>query len=153
MEETETLKPREDGPTPQWIEVGKQPGPNPQEEPRERQAEQIPSPKHHPQSKSESWRLCWKMVKVLKGRGKDDTKAEHSGGLTTGPTNREVCTRELNWRRCRPKVQRKGNTPTYQHHWCQESRSPAVGSGPEGYTKASPGQERAGRSEQEPAGH
>ena len=87
MEETEMLEPREEGPTPRWIEVGKQPGPNPQEELREHQAEQIPPPKHHPQSKPESWRLCWKMVKVLKGRGKDDTEAEHSGGSTMGPTN------------------------------------------------------------------
>jgi hypothetical protein len=35
MEETETLERREEGPTPRWIEVGKQPGPNPQEELRE----------------------------------------------------------------------------------------------------------------------
>ncbi len=75
MEETETPERREEGLTPRWIEVGKQPGPNPQEEPREHQAEQIPPLKHHPQSKPESWRLCWKMVKVLKGRGKDDTEA------------------------------------------------------------------------------
>ena len=153
MEETEMLEPREEGPTPRWIEVGKQPGPNPQEELRERQAEQKPPPKHHPQSKPESWRLCWKMVKVLKGRGKDDTEAEHSGGLTTGPTDREVRMRECNRRRCRPTARRKGNTPTYQHHLCRENCSPAVGSGPKGYTKASPGQERGGRFKREPAGH
>ena len=93
MEETETPERREEGLTLRWTEVGKQPGPTPQEEPRERQAEQIPPPKHHPQSKPESGRLCWKMVKVLKGRGKDDTKAEHSGGSTMGPTNQEVRTR------------------------------------------------------------
>ncbi len=27
----------------------------------------------HPQLKPETWRLCWKMDQVLKGRGKDDT--------------------------------------------------------------------------------
>ncbi len=153
MEEMETPERGEEGPTPQWIEVGKQPGPNPQEEPRERQAEQIPLPKRHPQSKPESWRLCWKMVKVLKGRGKDYTEAEHSGGSTKGPTDREARTKGCNRRRCQPKAQRKGNTPTYQHHWCRESCSPAVGSGPKGYTAASQGQERGERSEQEPAGH
>ncbi len=75
MEEMDTLEWREEGPMPRWIEVGKQPGPNPQERLRERQAEQKPPPKHHPQSKPESWRLCWKIVKGLKGRGKDDTEA------------------------------------------------------------------------------
>ena len=124
---------------------------NRQEEPKEPLERQMQAPKRHPQLKPETWRPCWKMDQVLKGRGKDDTEVEHSEVLKVGPTNQEAHRIECNRRRCQPKAQRKGSTPAYRHHLCQESRSPAVESGPEDYKVASQGQGREEHFAQEPA--
>ncbi len=104
---------------------------NRQEEPKDPLERQKQAPKRHPQLKPETWRPCWKMDQVLKGRGKDNIEVEHSEVSKVGPTDQEAHRIECNRRRCQPKAQRKGSTPAYRHHLCQESRSPAVESGPE----------------------
>jgi len=86
------------------------------------------------------------------GRGKDDTEVEHSEVSKVGPTDQEAHRIECNRRRCQPKAQRKGSTPAYRHDLCQESRSPAVESGPGDYKVASQGQGREEHFTREPAG-
>ncbi len=68
------LGPKEEGPTPCLIEGEKPFVVNRQEDPKdplERRQKQVLM--RHPQLKPETWRPCWKMDQVLKGRGKDDT--------------------------------------------------------------------------------
>jgi hypothetical protein len=117
----EILGPREEGPTPRLTEVEKPFVANRQEEPKEPLEKLMQAPKRHLQVKPESGRPCWKMDQVLKGRGMEDTEVEHSGVSKVGPTDQEAHRRECSRRRCQPKAQRKGSTPAYRHHSCQEA--------------------------------
>ncbi len=77
---------------------------NRQEEPKDPLDRQKQALMRHPQLKPETWRPCWKMDQVLKGRGKDDTEVEHSEVSKVGLTEQEAHRIECNRRRCQPKA-------------------------------------------------